>query len=314
MTSTITMSNYIFNTNTSVYSKLVYVAIKKFSNNEGKCFPSRNTLTKLCNISLSTLRKAVSSLVDANVLDKKFRYRDNKSQTSNLYTLTSFMTSGDCYFKVRADIFELSLTGNEIVVYMYLCSCSNKNNECYPSIRRVAEACGIGQTTAKMAIKKLTECDLINKINQFREDGGKRNNLYRIVTKDNNEPRPISETEASVHEAEIKIEEYISLGDCDLDVNEEPTAKNRKANIRDDIFDFKLSKNGLMVYLYIKAFNVNKTGKLPSYEQIGRSCKISKSKIDKAVAELKNHGLISNLLLDAAANTIVIIEPPPWAI
>lgn len=330
MDATIIMSNYIFNTNTSVYSKLVYAAIKKFSNNEGKCFPSRNTLAELCSISISTLRKAVNSLVDANVLDKKFRYRENKSQTSNLYTLTPFMTSGEYYFKVRADIFELKLSGNEVVVYMYLCSCANKNNECYPSIRQVAEACGIGQTSVKITLKKLIDCNLINKINQFREDGGKRNNLYRIVIEDIEnqiEPRPILE-DAAAHEDEIiaegnkikSVDLYYVNEDSNLDndnisrFEEIEPEENRKANIRDDIFDFKLSKNGLMVYFYISTFNALKIGKLPSYEQIGRRCKISRAKIDKAILELKNYGFINKLVQGEASNAIVISEPPPWAI
>lgn len=47
------------------------------------------------------------------------------------------MTSGDYYFKVRADILELDLTEIETVAYMYLCSCVNKYVECYPLEKNV---------------------------------------------------------------------------------------------------------------------------------------------------------------------------------
>lgn len=345
MITTITMSNYIFSTNTDVYSKLVYAALKKYSNNEGKCFPARNTLAQLCKVSLSTLRKAIKSLVEAKVLEKEFRYRGNRSQTSNLYTLSPFMISGDSYFKVRADIFELDLSEKEKIVYMYLCSCSNKDNECYPSIRQIAEACGIGQTSVKAAIKGLIDKDIIHKINQFRQDGGKRNNLYKIVTEDaestenNIEPRPIitasnhadQESEGEQKEVftipdiktkEPEMTEIIneSNRDDESDINNHDTymleeAEDKlKVNMRGDIFDYKLSKNSIMVYLYISTCNELKTGEFPSYEQITRNCKISRPNVHKAILELINYGLINKLIRNETANTIVITEPPPWAI
>lgn len=351
MTATLTMSNYIFSTNTGVYSKLVYAAIKKFSNNEGKCFPARNTLAKLCKVSLSTLRKAINNLVEAKILEKEYRYRENRSQTSNLYTLTPFMMSGDYYFKVRADIFELDLSEKEIIVYMYFCSCSNKNNECYPSIKQIASACGICQTSVKSAIKVLIGRNLIIKANQFREDGGKRNNLYKIITEgtsiaeSNIEQIPNIEDEAHEIDSALNEEQIISdISDiktetsemtkpeeeyCDIDClskktevkdqdvyifEPDETEKNRKVKMRDNIFNFKLSKNSLMVYLYISTYAELKTGKFSSHEQIVRNCKISSSNVDKSIVELKNLGLIEEFEQGELSNTIVITEPPPWAI
>lgn len=352
MTTTITMSNYIFSTNTDVYSKLVYAAIKKFSNNEGKCFPARNTLAQLCKVSLSTLRKAINSLVEAKVLEKEFRYRENRSQTSNLYTLSPFMISGGSYFKVRADIFELCLTEIETVIYMYLCSCANKDNECYPSIRQIALACGISQTSVKTAIKELIEKNLISKINQYRENGGKRNNLYKLViesteSEENNLLLGLNNEsdEATAHEQDIEVEacdkttesymrtkeseiihsEELSQDKAedneDFNINEQniyfEIKKNeykRDINVRDDIFNFKLSKNSLMVYLYISTCNELNTGKLPSIMQIACNCKISKLKVKVALMELKNLGFIKKYEQNEVLNPIVNTEPPPWAI
>lgn len=338
---TITMSNYIFSTNTDVYSKLVYAAIKKFSNNEGKCFPARNTLAQLCKVSLSTLRKAVNSLVEAKVLEKEFRYRENRSQTSNLYTLAPFMISGDYYFKVRADIFELDLTEIETVVYMYLCSCANRDNECYPSINRIAAACGVSQTSVKCAIKKLCEKQLILKSNQFREDGGKRNNLYRLVSEEMQKDTELipesgdeavynnTEADSSYDESNVKNEkpgemksEDIAL-DCESlnsDTNDQHTyfcetetvKENAKVKVRSDIFDFKLPKNGLMVYLYISKYNALKTGKFPSIEDIARNCNISKTKVKKILFKLRNYGILEAYKKEP--NPMVTTEPPPWSI
>ena len=341
-----TMSNYIFNTNTDIYSKLVYAALKKYSNCQGESFPSRKTLADICNISLSTLRKAISSLVDANVLYKTFRYRENKSQTSNLYTLTPFMMSGDYYFRVRADIFELNLSEKETVVYMYLCYCT-KNNECYPSIRQIAAACGIGQTSVKTALKGLIERELIIKFNQFREDGGKRNNLYKIVSTIDNEAESVESASADdEHIAELNEEEKNALADNkelknmegielgqgqninntdkenevdtyknEIHVSEiNETIKSSDVKLRGDIFDFKLSIDSLMVYLYIKTCNELKTRKYPLYKQIARNCKITVSKTEKAISELKKYGLIDMFEQEKTLSTMVITEPPPWSI
>ncbi|WMJ77844.1 helix-turn-helix domain-containing protein [Sedimentibacter sp. MB35-C1] len=345
MTATITMSNYIFNTKTNVYSKLVYAAIKKYSNSKGTCFPSRNTLARLCNISLSTLRKAINSLVDASILDKKYRYRENRSQTSNMYTLMPFMTSGDYYFKVRADIFELELTEIETVVYMYLCSCANKDSECYPSISQISAACGVSQTSVKSAIKGLCESGLILKINQFRKDGGKRNNMYKLITEEINpvkidEFKQINEDEAADHDNDVKFHEVneeantvvekheaIKSEYCDLlddnevkevdkqSVHQKETKENTDTKIRGDIFNFKLSKHALMVYLYVKTYSKLNRGKNSSKYEIAHNCKISISETEKALREIKNAKLIEDLgHKELSSDPIVITEPPPWSI
>ena len=336
MNTTLTMSNYIFSTNTDVYSKLVYAAIKKFSDNKGKCFPSRKTLAEICNISLSTLRKAINSFVEANVLDKMYRYRENRSQTSNLYTLTPFMISGDYYFKIRADIFELGLSEKEIIVYMYLCSCANRYSECYPSIRQISTACGIGQTSVKTALKGLIERELIIKFNQFREDGGKRNNLYKVVSATGNEAASVDgeyiaepnkeENSALTYNKEQKIIESEELGQEQIIKSEVDTEKNEiyvseinetlespNVKLRGNIFDFKLSKDSLMVYMYIKTCSVLKTRKYPSCKQIARNCKITVPKIEKAIFELKKLGLIDLPEQEKLHNTMVITKPPPWS-
>lgn len=341
MSNTIAMSNYIFNNQIDIHSKIVYAGLKKFSNCEGICFPSRSTLVELCKISLSTVRKAINNLIDAKILDKKVRYRQNGSQTSNLYSLTPFMTSGDYYFKVRNDIFNLQLSEKEIIVYMYLCSCSNKENECYPSLRQIAAACSISQTSVKAATKELIERNLIIKDNQYRENGGRRNNLYKIVTEedDNITSNVVSENndEAIAHELcseednQTEIIDNKEIDEINFGNNDEVQEINGsiqdnyvfdtdvpeqklKVFIRDDIFDFKLSKHSMLVYLYICTHSELKTKNFPSYEQIANTCKISMAKVANAIFELKTNGLIIKLKQNIADDTMVNIEPPPWSI
>jgi len=341
MSNTIAMSNYIFNNQIDVHSKIVYAGLKKFSNGEGICFPSRSTLVELCEISLSTVRKAINNLVDAKIIDKKVRYRQNGSQTSNLYSLTPFMTSGDYYFKVRNDIFDLQLSEKEIIVYMYLCSCSNKENECYPSLRQIAASCSISQTSVKAAMKELIERNLIIKDNQYRENGGRRNNLYKIVTEEDDnitssvvsitEDEAIShelcteednqteiieniEIDEKLYENGIEVEEINGSIQTDYIFDTEVPEQKLKVYIRDDIFDFKLSKHSMLVYLYICTHSELKTKDFPSYKQIANTCKISIAKVANVILELKVNGLIEKLKQNKEDDAMVNIEPPPWSI
>lgn len=341
MSNTITMSNYIFNNQIDVHSKIVYAGLKKFSNGEGICFPSRNTLVELCKISLSTVRKAINNLVDANILNKQERYRQNGSQTSNLYSLTPFMTSGDYYFKVRSDIFDLQLSEKEIIVYMYICSCANKKNECYPSLRQIAVACSISQTSVKIALKELVDRKLIIKDNQYRENGGRRNNLYKIVTEENDNinSNHVSEinNEVVAHEPRPEEDNQLEIVDCkeiaeiifansneveDMNVSIEDNyvfdtdipEQKMKVYIRDNIFNYKLSKHSMLVYLYICTHSELKTKDFPSYEQIANTCKISIAKVANAILELKINGLIVKLKQNRVNDKMVNVEPPPWLI
>lgn len=74
------------------------------------------------------------------------------------------MTSGDYYFKVRSYIFDLELSEKEIIVHMYLCSCSNKENV----LSIVKTNSSISQRSVKDAIKVLIDISLIIKDNQNR--------------------------------------------------------------------------------------------------------------------------------------------------
>lgn len=180
------LSNFMFGENIDIYSKIVYMTLKKYINKDtNSCFVSKKRLIEECGISMSTLNKALKNLVESGVLKKEYRYRQNNSQTSNLYTLTQFLTSGDYYFTVRKDIFDLDLKAKEIVVYAYLCSAANKDMESHPSIKEIALHCSISETTVKNVLKELISKNLIEKVNQYRDDGGKRNNSYRIIKEEN---------------------------------------------------------------------------------------------------------------------------------
>nr|WP_304429350.1 helix-turn-helix domain-containing protein [uncultured Acetatifactor sp.] len=51
------------------------------------CWPAIPTMARELGMSRSTIKRALNDLVDAGYLKKDYRYRENGSYTSNLYTL-----------------------------------------------------------------------------------------------------------------------------------------------------------------------------------------------------------------------------------
>lgn len=57
------------------------------SNKEGTCFPAIPTIARELHIGVSTVKRALGELVEAGFIVKESRYRENKGQSSNLYTI-----------------------------------------------------------------------------------------------------------------------------------------------------------------------------------------------------------------------------------
>jgi len=66
-------------------SVLIYLIDR--SNKELNCFPSVSTISDQLHISISTVKRAIRELLQAGYIKRDARYRQNKGQTSNLYTL-----------------------------------------------------------------------------------------------------------------------------------------------------------------------------------------------------------------------------------
>lgn len=71
-------------------------------------------------------------------------------------------------FYVSAAIFELPLSAYAIAVYTYLSFCADRQGSCFPSIKKIAERCGIVRNTVKKAIRELTSCGLVTKESTHR--------------------------------------------------------------------------------------------------------------------------------------------------
>lgn len=81
--------NMIFTLPISCHAKLVYLFLCRCADNESQSFPSRNTIAENCSISLTSVKTAMKALVQCGLLIKEEQYRQDGSQTSNLYTVMS---------------------------------------------------------------------------------------------------------------------------------------------------------------------------------------------------------------------------------
>jgi predicted transcriptional regulator len=71
----------------SLKAKYVFLYLAKRSNKADTCFPSKSTIAKDCEISLSSVTRALAELVLEGLIEKAARYRKDNGCTSNLYTL-----------------------------------------------------------------------------------------------------------------------------------------------------------------------------------------------------------------------------------
>lgn len=95
------LPNEIFNVGLSVSEFVVYCYLVRCSDKSHKCFPSRKTIAKNCNISVTTVDKALNGLIDVGLIDKTKRYDFDKvqQQLSNVYTVNKIQTSASNRFQ-----------------------------------------------------------------------------------------------------------------------------------------------------------------------------------------------------------------------
>ncbi|RJE46654.1 MULTISPECIES: helix-turn-helix domain-containing protein [unclassified Dehalobacter] len=66
-------------------AKAIYMYLKDRSNRTGECWPGINTIAADLGLSRSTVKRAIRDLTQRGFLKKEPRYRENGSNSSNLY-------------------------------------------------------------------------------------------------------------------------------------------------------------------------------------------------------------------------------------
>lgn len=77
-------------------------------------------------------------------------------------------------------IYDLGLSHKAVSVYCYLANRADKNGECFPSVRRIAEDLKFSKTTVYRAFKELEKNDLLEISHRYHVQGGQRSSLYKI--------------------------------------------------------------------------------------------------------------------------------------
>jgi predicted transcriptional regulator len=178
MGSFFTVSSAIFNMDISNHAKLLYCAIRKYSNSQNECYPSRTKISSNCGFSITTYKKAVKELIDNNLMTRQARVRANNSQTTNLFTILNIESE---YIAVPDNIFGFGLSKIALLVFFCLLHFKGKANKCYPSHKNIADKCDMCLTYVKLAITELIENNLITTENQKRENNGNTTLIYMFT-------------------------------------------------------------------------------------------------------------------------------------
>lgn len=73
-----------------------------------------------------------------------------------------------------------NLSGNEMKVFVAVCSYADNNGECFPSRRALKDITGISEKAITTAISNLEEKGWLVRENRKREDGSTTSNMYTI--------------------------------------------------------------------------------------------------------------------------------------
>jgi len=68
--------------------KLVLLALGDIANDQGKCWPGIDTVTKKCGVSRNTVIRIIANLKKQGLIISEHRHTEDGRRTSNLYTLT----------------------------------------------------------------------------------------------------------------------------------------------------------------------------------------------------------------------------------
>jgi hypothetical protein len=65
------------------------------------------------------------------------------------------------------------------VLFMWICSFTDEKGQCYPSVNRLAECCGLSRKTIIERVKILIDKGFLTKFHRF-SDNSQQSNLYQI--------------------------------------------------------------------------------------------------------------------------------------
>ena len=76
----------IFNYDFKPTALAVYMVLSRYSDSNGECYPSRETIAANCNVSVDTVDKAMKELKSAGLVEVTPRFSEG-AQSTNLYKI-----------------------------------------------------------------------------------------------------------------------------------------------------------------------------------------------------------------------------------
>lgn len=87
--------------------------------------------------------------------------------------------------KFSREIYEYELPHRAVTVYMYLSNRTNKNRECFPSVKTIANDLNVSKSTVFRALNDLECSGLITRKERYRASGGRSSSLYILKERKN---------------------------------------------------------------------------------------------------------------------------------
>lgn len=87
---TIIYNDFLESDKLDSYEKLVFIALKKFTDSNAQAFPSYNTLSKITGISARKIMRCVAHMIELKVISVEHRDDEAHGHRSNLYTLYDY--------------------------------------------------------------------------------------------------------------------------------------------------------------------------------------------------------------------------------
>jgi predicted transcriptional regulator len=115
-------------------------------------------------------------------------------------------------------IFSMDISAHAKLVYTYLCRCANSEAQSFPARKTIGEACSIGLTSVRNALKELIEAKLLKKQEQFRSNGGQTSNLYTVYSEpyieEEHDDEEVSENDMGDAEEQVEAIDNLQKTDC----------------------------------------------------------------------------------------------------
>ncbi len=119
-------------------------------------------------------------------------------------------------YELLEEVYKSNLPSRAKQIMFYLINRANSEGTCFPSVKTIANDCGVSTRTVQRTVSILVDAGFIIKDNRFRENGGQSSNLYTIkipVIKDEKEIESVESKTKVIQVEKKKSTDFYTLQD-----------------------------------------------------------------------------------------------------